>query len=258
VQGGYDPATAIRLIAGLRGENDGPQGSVLAPSFGTRVGFGAARLTANVSESFEAPTLVDLYYPGFSNPNLVPEKLTNYDATLSFPHVAGGVSFGYFGRDGSNLIVLDPVTYVPYNASHVSVNGLQFTLTTRPIAHLRVSLGVTDLYRALDTTTGLRLPSTPPITASLGIERPFEGGRFAFGATLNVVASSPDVPNPSGGASLADPYDGSTVANAYVRYLASPHAVLTVRGQNIGNARYAPIFGYPAPGDSLQIELATR
>ena len=257
-QFGYDPLPAVRLIAGARAENDGPQGSVVAPSFGMRVALGAARLTANVSESFQVPTLVDLYYPGFSNPNLVPAKLSNWDATFALPHVAGGITFGYFGRAGANLIVLDPVTYVPYNASHVSVDGLQFTLTSRPIGGVRFAVSLTDLYRALDTTTGLRLPDTPPITATLTIERPFDGGHFAFGAAVNLVGSSPDVPNPNGGPPLADPYDAYTIGNAYVRYRVSARAVLTLRGQNIGNATYAPIFGYPAPGRSLQLELATR
>jgi vitamin B12 transporter len=257
-QAGYDPTTAIRFIAGARAENDGPQGSVVAPSFGTLVKFGAIRLSANVSESFDVPTLVDLYYPGYANPNLVPEKLTNDDATLSFPNVGGGASFGYFGRNGSNLIVLDPNTYVPFNASRVSIDGFQIALSTRPYHHVRATASITDVYRALDTTTGLRLPSTPPIVATLGLERGFDGGALAFGANVRIVGSSPDVPNPDGGASLADPYDAYTAANAYVRYRFASHAVLTVRGVNIGNAAYAPIFGYPMPGRTIQFELATR
>jgi vitamin B12 transporter len=257
-QVGYDPTSAIRFIAGGRAENDGPQGSVVAPSFGTLVKFGAVRLSANVSESFDVPTLVDLYYPGFSNPNLVPEKLTNYDTTLSFPNVAGGASFGYFGRDGSNLIVLDPNTFLPYNASRVSIGGFQIALSSRPYHHVRATASITDVYRALDTTTGLRLPSTPPIVATLGLERGFDGGALTFGANVRIVGSSPDVPNPNGGASLADPYDAYTTANAYVRYRFASHGVLTVRGVNAGNAAYAPIFGYPAPGRTIQFELATR
>jgi vitamin B12 transporter len=258
VQVGFDPAPALRLIAGVRGENDGPQGSVAAPSFGLLLKLGTAQVAANVSESFEVPTIVDLYYPGYSNPDLVPEKLSNYDATLRFPAFAGGATFGYFGRDGSNLIVLDPTTFVPYNASQVAINGFQVTLATLPFDHIRATASITDVYRALNTSTGVRLPSTPPIVATLGLERAFDGGRFAFGANVHIVGSSPDVPNPGGGPPLADPYDAYTAANVYVRYEVSPHAILSVRSQNVGNEVYAPIFGYPAPGRSIQIELATR
>jgi len=257
-QAGYDPSAAVRLIFGLRGENDAPRGSVLAPSFGVRADAGPVRFTANVGESYRVPTLVDLYYPGFSNPNLLPERLSNYDATVALPHVAGGASFGYFGRDGANLIALDPTTFVPFNAARVAVNGLQFTIAAPAFDHLRITASVTDLYRALDTSTGLRLPSTPPIVATLGIERPFDAGRLAFGARLHVVGSTPDVPNFSGGAPFADPFDGYTVADAYLRYTVSKSAILSARTRNLTNQRYAPIFGYPAPGRTFELELATR
>jgi outer membrane receptor protein involved in Fe transport len=147
---------------------------------------------------------------------------------------------------------------VPYNASHVALDGFQLTLATRPFHHVRATASVTDLYRALDTDTGIRLPNTPPIVATLGIERPFDRGRIAFGLTLRIVGSFPDAPNPNGGPSLADPNDASAVADAYVRYALRPHLVLSLRGRNVGNDRYAPIFGYPAPGRTLQVELATR
>jgi vitamin B12 transporter len=257
-QAGYNVSSALRLIFGVRGEHDAPAGSVVAPSFGTRVKLGVAQLTGNVSESFRVPTLVDLYYPGFSNPSLLPEKLSNYDTTLSFPHVAGGVSFGYFGRDGSNLIVLDPATFLPFNASRVSVNGLQITVAAPPLAGLRLSASLTNLYRAIDTSTGVRLPSTPPIIATLGIERPFDAGSLAFGAHLRIVGSSPDVPNLGGGPSLADPYDAYTTADAFIRYRIAKSAIISARIMTLTNQGYAPIFGYPAPGRTLQLELATR
>ena len=52
-------------------------------------------------------------------------------------------------------------------------------------------MSVTDLYHALDTSTGFRLPSTPPITATFAIERGFDGGPLAFGAWVRVVGSYP-------------------------------------------------------------------
>lgn len=257
-QYGYDPTAALRLTLGLRGENDAPRGKVLAPSFGVRLDLGGARLTANVGESYRVPTLIDLYYPGYANPNLLPERLANYDTTLAFAHVLGGVTLGYFGRDGSNLIVLDPTTFAPYNASRASVNGLQLTVATRPLDHWRATAGVTDVYRAQDTSTGMRLSDTPPIVATVGLERGFDGGPFAAGVRVRVVGSSPDVPNYAGGPPYADPYDAFTTADAYVRFRLVPSAILTLRARNLGDERYAPLFGYPAPGRTFEVELSTR
>jgi outer membrane cobalamin receptor len=60
------------------------------------------------------------------------------------------------------------------------------------------------------------------------------------------------------GPPFADPYDGYTTADAFVRYQVSKSAILTARVSDFTNARYAPIFGYPAPGRSYEVELATR
>lgn len=261
VQFGYRPSTATRLTFGLRGENDAPRGTVLAPSFGVNADLGAARLMANIGESFRVPTLIDLYYPGFANPALLPEKLTNYDATLAFPSLLGGVSVGYFGRDGSNLITLDPTTFAPINASRVSVNGLQLVAATRPLHHLRATASLTNLYRAIDTSTGLRIPGTPPIVATLGLDRPFDGGPIALGARVRVVGANADVPNPNGdplAAPLADPFASYTRADAYIRYRLARNAIATLRVANLGGTAYVPIYGYPAPGRAFSFELSTR
>jgi outer membrane receptor protein involved in Fe transport len=126
--------------------------------------------------------------------------------------------------------------------------------------HLAFSAGVTDVYRALDTTTGLRLPNAPPIVATAGVERAFDGGALAYGARVRVVGQTADVPNYAGpnAPPFADPYDSYTTADAYVRYRLARTAIATLRVRDLANARYAPIFGYPAPGRTFELELATR
>jgi outer membrane receptor protein involved in Fe transport len=80
---------------------------------------------------------------------------------------------------------------------------------------------------------------------------------------VRVIGSSPDVPNVNpvtfaSGPPFADPNDGYTTADAYVRYRFTKATVLTARVRDLTGARYAPIFGYPAPGPTMEIELATR
>jgi outer membrane receptor protein involved in Fe transport len=57
---------------------------------------------------------------------------------------------------------------------------------------------------------------------------------------------------------LAASYDAYNTIDAYLRYKLAPHAVLSVRGFNLGNTQYAPIFGYPAPGRRGYVEISTR
>ena len=252
VQVGEQVAPALHLTAGLRGENDSPRGGVVAPSFGAALGLGALRLTANVGETFRVPTLIDLYYPGFSNPNLVAERLTDYDAMLHVPAGRATVDVGFFGRDGSNLITLDPTTFIPFNAARVSTNGLQLDASTPLAGLVRVTLGVTDLYRALDTATGARLQNTPPLVATLGLERGFGGGRWAFGGRVRVVGATPnDGPDPA-------LYDSFATTDVYARYRVAAAGIVTLRVRDAADARYMPIYGYPAPGRTVEVEFATR
>lgn len=258
-QFGYLPAKATRLTFGVRAENDSPHAGAIAPSFGVKVALGEARISANIAESFRVPDFDELYYPGFGNPNLVPERLSNYDVTVALPALAGGVSLGYFGRSGANLIsTVCDASYLcePVNISRSTVSGLLLTANSRPYNHVRVTASVTDMYRALGfdgTNLESRLPSTPPIVATLGLERDFDGGPIAWGARVRVVGSrlgdGPVTPNP---------YDGYTLGDAYVRYRFTKSAVASLRVKNLGNERYEPIYGYPAPGRTVTLELSTR
>ena len=258
VQVGASPFAGARFTAGLRGENDAPHGTVLAPSFGGVIHAGVLRLAGNVGESFRVPTLQDLYYPGGSNPALQPERALDSDATVAYEARGGAVSLGWFGRGGSNFIVLDPTrNYVPFNAQRARTAGVQFTAQTKPFAGLIADLSFTDMYQALDVTTGARLPQNPVGQAVAGITHPFANDRYSYGLRWRIAGSdgadAANVPPP-----LTGTYDAFDSLDAFVRYKLAPTAIVSVRGFNLGDDHAAPIFGYPAPGRRLYVELSTR
>jgi len=247
--------SAARLTVGLRGENDAPRGSVLAPELGGVADVGQLRIAGNVTESFRVPTLVDLYYPGYSNPNLVPERARNSDVTMALPHLGGGVSLGWFGRAGSNFIVLDQ-NYVPQNVDRASVAGFMLTAATPPFDGMVVKASVTDVYRALDLNAGTRLPRNPVMQGTFGLDHPFGASNLAYGIQAAIVGgtySPTDTPFgfPPG-------YDAYSTVDAYLRVKLQPNAILTARVRNLGNDLYAPVAGYPAIGRTFAVELSTR
>ncbi|HYL27069.1 MAG TPA: TonB-dependent receptor, partial [Candidatus Nitrosotalea sp.] len=66
-------ANGSQFYAGLRAERDGGVGGAYSPSFGAIVPLpGKLQLKFNAATAFRAPTAEELYYPGFSNPNLAP------------------------------------------------------------------------------------------------------------------------------------------------------------------------------------------
>ncbi len=118
-------------------------------------------------------------------------------------------------------------------------------------------LSFTDLYKALNLSTGARLPQNPVGQATLSLTRPFGHARYSYGLRWRIVGSDGNdayfVPPP-----LSGTYDAFDSLDAFVRYKLAPQAVLTLRGFNLGDEHAAPIFGYPLPGRRLFVELATQ
>lgn len=258
-QVGYAPFAGTRLTGGVRAEHDSPAGSALAPSFGVVTRVGSFRLSGNLGESFRVPTLDDLYYPAYSNPKLLPEKAATADATLAYDVAGGSLSVGWFGRHGSNFIVSAPPNFIPFNAERAVVDGIALTAQTRPVADLIADVSFTDIYRAQDLSTGNRLPRVPGGQATLGVSRAFGRDRLAYGARWTIVGDDGEDADPSNvPAPRVNTFDAHDSLDAYLRYRFTKDVVLSARGFNLADERYVPVFGFPAPGRRLYLELSTQ
>jgi vitamin B12 transporter len=210
------------------------------------------RLVINAGTAFRVPTIVDRYYPGDANPNLKPERSKDADVTLQSSAFMGGATLGFFLRDSSNLIQVDS-TFVPQNVAQASLRGFFGSLRTRPYHGLVTTLSVTDTYRAQNLSPGApaaRLFFTPVFVSKLGLERAFGNGGFSLGAQADVFGPH----NESAGFNA----DGQTTVDVFLRGRLTRDTVVSVRANNIGNERYQPILGYPAPGRTIEFELSTR
>jgi len=262
VQSQWFGTNGSQFYAGLRGERDGGVGGAYSPSLGAIVPLaGMLQLKLNAATAFRAPIAEELYYPGFSNPNLAPERTRVGDATIAAPTLWGGVTFGWFTTSGSNLIVSPPPLYIPENVGHASIAGLTLGVTTPPTHGYVANLDVTNLYRAQDLDTQTRLPGRGPVfSTSLGLRyvappaSRFDG--FKIVAHTQGPQESPD-PFLSPVYSVYQPTAFTTVDGS-IGYRVIPRLVLTLRGFNLGNDRYAIYAGYPMPGRSFAVELNGR
>ncbi|MDD7805901.1 MAG: TonB-dependent receptor [Endozoicomonas sp. (ex Botrylloides leachii)] len=88
--------------------------------------FSNVRIIASYGTAFRAPTLVDLYYPGYSNPNLKPEKAKNYELELK-----GKVGTGHWGLSVFQNTIDDMISatketdYKPTNIDKALIQGLE-------------------------------------------------------------------------------------------------------------------------------------
>jgi vitamin B12 transporter len=262
VQSQWFGENGAEIYAGLRGERDGGVGGAYSPSLGGIVPLSRAlQLKLNAATAFRAPTAEELYYPGFSNPNLAPERTRVGDATLVAPALWGGVSFGWFTTSGSNLIVSPPPLFIPENVGHASIAGLSFAVATPAVHGYNATLGVTNLYRAQDLDTDSRLPGRGPVFAvSLGLRYVAPpSSRFD---EFRIVART------QGPQEAADPFLSPAFAvyqpatftqvDADLGYRLTPRLLLTLRAYNLGDDRYALFAGYPMPGRSFTVELRNR
>ena len=242
----------VQINTGVRGEVDAPFGSAATPSVGVGIPLGLMRLAINGGTAFRVPTIVDRYYPGFANPALKPERSKDADITLQTSALLGGATFGFFARDAANLIEIDSNS-IGQNVARSSLRGIIATLRTRPFHGVVSNLSLTDTYRAENLSPGKsasRLFFTPVFVAKLGLERAFGAGGYVVGAQAN--ASGPHFE--SGGLNP----DGQTTVDVYLRGRIARDGVISIRARNIGNERYAPLAGYPAPGRTIEVELSTR
>ena len=84
------------------------------------------RVTASYGTAFKAPTFNDLFYPGFGNPGLHPERSRSGDLGLSGKFDDARWSINAFLTEFNDLIALD-ANFVPQNIDTALVRGLEFT-----------------------------------------------------------------------------------------------------------------------------------
>ncbi|HLI95199.1 MAG TPA: TonB-dependent receptor [Candidatus Baltobacteraceae bacterium] len=256
---------------GMRGERDGSLGGEFSPSAGVLVRLSnEATLKANVASAFRAPNASELYFPGYGNPSLAPERAKAGDLSVTDSHVLGGMSAGWFTNRTNDLILPTPVktgstclvdpasfTYEPCNIAHAFMQGFTLDVRTPRTRGFTTAFNLTDLYRAQDLDTQTRLPNQAVITANVRLDY--------TGSPASVLDSWGVWMHMMGARGFVDPtqplfYQPAAYGNmnAYLRVRAGRETMITLRGYNLGNERYASVSGYPMPGRSFAVELSSR
>lgn len=178
------------------------------------------KLRASYATGFRAPTINQLYFPGFGNPNLQPEKSQSLDAAVeqTLPNDRGSISVGYFWTRYRNLIlsVFDPSVctapgsfgFCPQNVGLARAEGVEVSTKLNLYRdgpwvksldlHIHYTYAATrDLTDAADT----RLPKWPLNQVTTVISyMPIEGlranleGRY-FGQRFNNVGNEGSMPS---------------------------------------------------------------
>ncbi len=241
------------LQASLRHDDDSQFGGRTTGNLAWGWQFAPAwRVSAGAGTAFKAPTFNDLYYPGFSNPDLRPERSRNVELGLRWSEGGFDASVTAFSNRIRDLIQYDFVSSAPANIARARNRGATFGAGWRGAAwHATLEW---TLQNAVDADSGQRLPrrARQHGSGSVGWQQgPWQAGAELVAAgTRNDSAFAPPAPR----------LGGYTLLNLRAAYALTPEWSVSLRVNNAGDKDYAFVQGYNTPGRNtlLAIEYARR
>jgi vitamin B12 transporter len=240
-------ARRFRFDVGARRDEHSEFGSATSLRGGAVVDLGAGlRLRAGYGESFRAPSLGDLYFPGFGNPRLAPERGESAELGLEADAGALNARVTAFRTDFEELIQFSFASFLPENIGRARAEGVEGSLAAR--GRLWRGLLHATWLAASDLDSDRPLPRRPEWSAALVADRAAE--RWSAGATVRYTGDREDV----GGV----PLDAFAVVDLRASWTARPWLAPFARVENLLDERYEEAIGFPAPGRGFALGVTLR
>lgn len=164
-------APEFALNLGLRQDfNSLASGSFTSPSAGFLWQAGdSTSIRGNYARNFRAPTAVDLYYPGFSNPDLTPEFANGFDLGID-QRISNRALFRltYFNNTIDDAIIYNSSISMPENIGKIRNQGLEAELTMQftPVISAFVNYTLNDSKILKDTNSTVEGNEVPFVGAN--------------------------------------------------------------------------------------------
>jgi vitamin B12 transporter len=205
----------------------------------------AWRVTASYGTAFKAPSFNDLYFPGFSNPDLRPERSHNVEGGVYWNGVLDGAALdaslvAYRNRvDDLILFTCDAAfNCTPQNFERATITGATLTGSAAfGDTTLKASL---DLASPRDDDTGNMLPRRARTHASMSALRKI--GAWQLGA--EVVASSYRYDDAANRVRMG----GYAIVNLTAEWALAHGMTLVLRGDNVLDKHYELVADYATGG----------
>jgi vitamin B12 transporter len=204
------------------------------------------RLRAGAGTAFKAPTFNDLYFPGFSNPNLRPERSHSKEAGLNYQIGNNRFSATYFDNHITDLIVLDS-TFTPQNLSQARIKGTELSYDGL-FGGLRASAQLT-LQNPVDDTSGVLLPRRAREHGSLAISN--ASGPWRLGAEFVASSARFDAANEAPGTRM----HGYELVNLTASYTLDREWSVRTRWNNVFNREYELAQNFNTPRSNVFVAL---
>ncbi len=203
-------------------------------------------LTGGYGTGFHVPSFNYLYYPGYANPNLKPERSRTARIGLNWQGDAGWhSSLTTFRTRTQDLIASTASTgYIPYNINQAQSLGTEWQLGWKN-TDWSVNSSATWIS-AVDRQTGLSLPRQPKWSGRIDLDRNF--GNWQGGMTLRGQTATHE-------STASQINAGFVTADLRLAYAWTPRWHLEASLNNVLNKHYQTAFDYNQAGRTVFFTL---
>ena len=205
------------------------------------------RAAASYGTSFVAPSFNQLYYPGFGNPNLLPEEGKQAEISLRWAFEGQEVRAAWFDNRIRGYISSGPA---PTNIPKTRIDGLSLSYQAKVAAWTWSASAehVDPLNRtAASTNFDKQLPRRAKDSLKLAAD--VDLGAWQLGGTANAFSHRFD------DAANARRLAGYATLDLHADWRFAPSWALGLRLNNLADRRYETVYGYNQPGREVYATL---
>jgi len=244
---------ALALQANLRRDDSSQYGGKTTGGLALGYKFSPAwRVTAGYSTGFKAPSFNDLYYPGFANPELVPETSRNVEVGAYWTGAAGDVrwearAIGYHNQVQQLIVFQCDASFncAPQNVDRATLEGATLGLDVSS-RDTRVTASL-DLQNPTDDATGDLLPRRARTHGAVQVLQ--QVGPVQLG--LEFVASSLRYDDAADTVKMG----GYGIVNLTAEWAFANGCTLLLRGNNVFNKNYQLAADFATGGATVYANL---
>ena len=249
-----DVTSRFSVNAGVRQDfNDLADGSFTSFNLGTRVALtDTTNFRANFARNFRVPTLADLFFSPFNNPDLDPETGISFDVGIDQQIGDRGLfRFTFYRNEVDDAIAFDLVDSIPLNIGRVESIGIETELNYQVLDSVFAFANYTwnrpeikDGPEPADN--GNSVPFTNADSFNLGVAYEPGDGLYAALFLHSISDTFADRGN-------LETLDGRTTLDFKLRVPLSDNWSLNASMDNIFDEQYEEFPGFPGVGRSVQV-----
>lgn len=232
--------------------NDLADGSFTSFNVGSQIQLtDSTNLRANFARNFRVPTLGDLFFEPFNNPDLKPESALSFDIGVDQQLGDRGLwRFSFYRNDIKDAISFNLATSTPQNISRVEAIGIETSLDYQLFDNLFAFANYTwnrpEIREGPDPENeGNLLPFTHADSFNIGLAYETPEGLYAALIAHGIGEVFADRPN-------QESLSGRTTLDFKLRVPIDDSFALSAEVDNIFDTQFEEFPGFPGVGRSFQ------